>query len=230
MIQSNRLVAIGILVLGIGIGVLVLALFKGCGNQGDELLSRQLKENTIIKQEFDELGRQVTTASLNYVTKEELKESDDAMIKEIRDNVAGPLKSLERSTRILSSKVEHLQLAVHDTTIILHGQEVAAKTFSYSSLFMPKLKGVLTVDSLWLDYEIRADYQLEYHWQKTKGLFSPKELQVIVRSNDPAVTVNQVQTLSIHNPTPWFRKPLPMAMAGFGSGVLVGLVIDSAVQ
>jgi len=133
---------------------------------------------------------------------------------------------LERTTRVIATKIDRLQLGVRDTVIDVNGRATEAKTFTYSSAFMPRLKGVLTVDSVWLDYEIRADYQLEYRWKPSRGMFSAKELEVIVRSNDPSVVINKVQTLSLKNPTPWHKKALPLGVAGFGGGLLVGLIVN----
>lgn len=213
-----------------GVALLMLLagyLLRGCeDNRVNELLTRHLKENTITKQTIDNLGRQVTTSTSNYITRDDLKSSDEALIKELREDVIGPIKSLEHSTRILARKADSLFLPVRDTLVIMNGREIPAKTFTYRSKYMPWMLGILTGDSVRIDYEILSDFKVEHHW-KRNGLFAPKELEILVRSNDPAVRVNAVQQFSIIEPTPWYGKKVPLMAAGFGAGLVIGLIIDN---
>src|SRR5690606_10413269 len=107
-----------------------------------------------------------------------------------------------------------------------NGEEVDARSFTFSNEWVD-IKGLCSVDSVWLNYTMRSDYTLEHHW-KTKSLFGSKELVLYVRSKDPNVRVNAVQQFTIVEPTPWYGKPLPVGVAGFASGLLVGLIIDNA--
>lgn len=193
-----------------------------------KLLERSIADNNIVQQKIDKFGAQVTEASSNYVSRDELRQSDDAVIKAVRKELEGPIRTLDRTTRILSSRIDSLSMPVTDTTIIVNGQAVDGRAFSFKNEWVD-ISGLCSVDSVWLNYTIRADYKLEYHW-KTKSLFGPKELVLFVRSADPAIRVNAIQQFTIAEPTPWYGKPLPVGVAGFASGLLVGLILDNKNQ
>ena len=205
--------------------VLVVSLLDGCHQrQQSELLSRQLRDNTITSQKIDDLGRQVTTSTTNYITSKELRNSSDTIISTLRDQMIGPVRTLAQATRIIASKVDTLVVPVRDTTIIIDGKPQQGYTFNYSSEWMPRLHGTLTEDHLDLDYAIRSDFRLEYHWKRTR-LFAPRELELLVRSNDPNVTVGQIQNFTVHDPTPWYGRPLPVGVASFlVGGLVVGIL------
>jgi hypothetical protein len=220
----NLLVIIGVIVLIILSCYSVISNYLS-SNDINELLERDIQENNIVKQEVGKLGLQITTASSNYVSRNELKDSDRALVKQLRKELEGPVRTLERTTQLLTSRIDSLALGVRDTVVVINGRTIEGKSFKYSNEWI-SLNGLCSVDSVWLNYTMKADYHLEYHW-KNKSLFGPKELNLIVRSKDPNVRIDAVKQFQIVDPTPWYKRPLPMGVAGFASGLVVGLVIDN---
>lgn len=191
----------------------------------DRMATRTIESNNIVTQEVDKLGRQVTTANSNYITKDELKRGTDSTVNTIRKELVGPIRSLERTTKILTTRIEQLTMPVRDTVVVKDGKEQKGYAFNYTSQWVPKMSGLLLGDSLYLDYQLKGGFDLEYHWKKT-SLFKPKELSLIITAQDPAVTVDRVQQFQIIAPVPWYKRPGMNAAAGFVAGLLVSAAIQ----
>ena len=224
MIQTNRLIAAGVLLLGGVVLALVFLPWRGCGDQRDTLRTREIVDNNITNSKIDAWGRQIVESNANYVTRDELRNSQNAVVAGVRDQLVGPIRNLEQATRVIATKMERIELGVRDTTIQINGRTIEAKAFSFANQWV-NIAGYCSIDSVWLDYTMKADYRLEYRWVRPKGLFSAKELEVTVVSNDPQVRIDKVQTLSLRTPTPWYGKPVPAAAMGFAGGLIVGLII-----
>lgn len=196
------------------IGLLVAVLLNDRCNSKDILLGqhRTLEANTITNQYVNKLGQQVTVASSNYITKEELKHSRDVTIDSLRKTLVGPLKNIERVTQITYQRLEHLNIAVTDTTVYVNNIATPASAFKYHTDFMD-LKGYLAGDSLHLDYALKGGWNLQYRW-KPVSVFKPKELELTVTATDPAVTVNRIQQFQVVAPVPFWRKPGVAFVAG----------------
>lgn len=193
------------------------------------LLNRQWKENQIILQERrKEDSAQITTAMSNYITREDLRNSDDAMVDSLRKSLVGPIRTLERTTRILVSRIDSLIIPVRDTTRTLpSGAEQRGYAFNYSRPpYLTFMRGFLFPgDSLHLEYGLKSEYILEHHW-KQAGLFKPKELQLIITSKDPAVNVDRVQQFQVVSPVKWWQRPGVVGPIAFGTGLIVGLAVN----
>lgn len=188
----------------------------------DRLMTSITHSNVITRQSIDDLGRQVTQASSNYLTRDDLKHSRDSVITSIRKDLAGPVRNIERITRLTYERVSNLAIPVVDTVIEVRGESVQASYFSKKTSYMD-LKGFLAKDSLFLDYTLTGGWSLEYRWKPT-SIFKPKELELTVRADDPAVRVNNVQQFQIVDPVPFFRKPGVAFAAG---AITMGLVTMS---
>ena len=191
-------------VLVVLIALIVLSMLKTCDGlrSAYKLLDRDLQQNNVLKYEVGKLGLEVTKAGANYVTREDLRSGNQELVKELSAQLEGPIRTLDRTTRVLSTRVEQLVLPVHDTVEVIDGKEVELRTFTFKNEWMD-LSGKCSIDKVWLDYTLRADYYLEYHW-KAQKLFGPKELIVLVRSKDPNVRVDAVQQFSVVDKTPWW--------------------------
>lgn len=190
----------------------------------DVLLDRQVENNNIVKQWRNEDSAQVTQALSNYLTENQLRNSQDALVDTLRKELAGPMRNLTMATRILTTRIESLSIPVRDTSRVLpSGQVQQGYTFSYSRPpYLQYMKGVLFPDSVRIDYGITGKYLLEHRWMKPKRLFGPKELQLTMTAMDPAVVVDRIQNFYIVEKTPIWQKP----GAAFGAGVLTGLAVD----
>lgn len=194
-------------------------------NQYRAMTSRTIETNNIIGQRLNDIGQQVTTARSNYITKEELKQGTDSTVNTLKKELVGPIRSLERTTKILTTRIEQLAMPVRDTVVMKEGKEVKGWTFSYQSEYVPKMHGLLLGDSVYLDYQLKGGFDMEYHWKKT-GLFKPKELSLMITSKDPAVTIDRVQNFQIVAPVPMYKRPGTAAGAGFIAGLIVGGLIE----
>ncbi len=187
----------------------------------NQLVMRTIEANNIRDQRYDELGREVTRATSNYITEAELRKSDDRVIDSLRKALIGPIRSLERTTRVISEKLDHITVPVKDTTLIINNEQVIGQAFDYKSEWFD-IRGVMADGKMHLDYKMRSDLTLEYHWKPT-GLFKPKELELMVRPADPGVHVSQVQQFQVVVPVPFWQR----SGVQVGVGVLGGVVLHS---
>lgn len=188
----------------------------------ESLLNRRIQENNITKQWLDDSGKQITESNANYITKSDLKHSDDSVIKALRDGLVTPMNRLTEATKILTTQIAQISMPVRDTTIIQDGMKLQGYTFNYSDPYMPSLKGFLLGDSLHLQYTVKSGFELEHSWQKS-GLFKPRELSLVVKSTNPNVRVDKIQTFTIVQEVPWSRRRGVNLAAGAVIGLAVGI-------
>lgn len=193
----------------------------------DQLLHRTIEGNNITEQWRRSDSAQVTQASANYITVDDLRHSSNAVIDTLRRELVGPVRTLERSVKIIATRVEELAIPVRDTILVnSRGDTLRGFTFNYSKPpYLQYMSGFVLGDSLHINYGIRSQYTLETHWKKT-GLFKPKELELIITNPDPAVTVDRVQQFHIVSKVPLLRRP----GFTFGTGVLAGLGVSLLVK
>lgn len=193
----------------------------------DQLLHKAVEGNNITEQWRRSDSAQVTRASANYITADDLRHSSNATIDSLRKDLVGPIKTLERTTRILSTRIEQLTIPVRDTVRI--GPDSTLQkgyVFNYSKPpYLVSMRGVQFGTDLVLDYSLKSEFLLEHHWKKT-GLFKPRELELIVTAADPAVTVDRVQQFQIVSKVPVFQRP----GTTFGMGLLAGLGVSLLVK
>lgn len=208
--------------------LLVIILLSNIGHSRkmESLLRRQEKTNNIIEQRRLDDSSQVTYADANYVTREDLRKGNTALLDTLRRELVGPIRTLERTTRIIATRIEQLAIPVRDTTRILpSGTAQHGYVFNYQKPpFLRKMSGFLFGDSIHIDYEIESRYLLEHHWKRT-GLFKPKELELIITSQDPNVSINKVQNFQVIAPVPIWQRPGVVGAGSFLSGLLIGLTV-----
>lgn len=186
----------------------------------NELVGRTIESNNIVERKVDQMGREVVTATSNYLTREQLRESSDRTIDSLRKEMRGALGKIERVTTLTYEKVSSMRLPLKDTVVVVGTDTVRTTFFSYRSEYMD-MKGFVLRDSLHLDYSIRGDFSLEYSWEAPR-LFGPRELSLTVMSNDPAVRIGKVQQFQVVEPLPVWRRP--------GVAFVAGMVALGAVQ
>lgn len=214
-----------VLIVTLGVAIVILLDSRCNSGKMDSLLHGQWKQNNIQKQYRDRDSAQVTISSANYATKEDLRTSDNEMIQAIRKDLVRPIKTLERTTRILSQRLDSLIIPVRDTVRTVNGVEEKGFTFDYSKPpYLTRMRGVLFGKELALEYDLYSEYQLESHWKPT-GLFKPKELEIIIRNPDPAVKVGSVQTFQVVKKVPVWERPGATAAGGLLAGFLVSLSV-----
>ena len=217
-----------LVILGLAL-IIFMMIDSRCNNSKvDALLQKQWETNNIVSQHRKEDSTQVTVANANYITKQDLKNSDNEMVKTIREDLVGPIRTLERTTRILSDRVEHLEIPVRDTFRIVNGVEQRGFSFDYSKPpFLQSMRGTMFDGNLTLDYKLKSEYFLEYHWKKPDRLFGPRQLELIITNPDPSVSIGQVQQFQKVVPVPFLKRP-GIAFAGGAISTLgVSLLIES---
>lgn len=225
----NQRISLLVILVGV-ILVCVLFLDGNCQRRHiEQLTNRQWSENNIVSQERrKEDSAQITRATANYVTRSDLRRSDNAMLDTLRKELVGPIKTLERTTKIIATRIEHLDIPVRDTVRTLPTGEVQKGfAFNYSKPpYLLKMDGTMFDGRLTIDYAVKSEFKLESHWKRS-SLFGPKELELILTSKDPAVTVNQVQQFQIVEPIKFWNHPGVQKGLPFMGGLLVGLALDA---
>lgn len=218
---STSLIIALLLLLVILAGALTFNLRKS-----NELLQRTIQQNNIQEQWRNQLGQQITTASFNYLTEQELRKSQDSTIVDLRNRLDLSNRKLDQVLFLYSTVSQHLASSVRDTVVLVAGEPQQARTFTYSDEWMPRMRGIVGLDSAWLDYSLKMDWQLTQTWKK-RGLFNlgtSRELDVQLLSLNPHVTVNRIQQFKILQPQPalpeWAQK-----LTLFGLGALTGSLL-----
>lgn len=221
---------VSLLVILVGIILASVLLIDGnCQRRHiEQLTSRQWSENNIVSQERrKEDSAQITRVTANYVTRSDLRKSDNAMLDTLRKELVGPIKTLERTTKIIATRIEQLEIPVRDTTRVLPTGEVQKGfAFNYAKPpFLTKMQGTMFDGRLTIDYAIASSYLLEHHWKRA-SLFGPKELELIITSNDPAVTVDKVQQFQIVEPIKFWNHPGAKMGLPFAGGIIAKILFD----
>lgn len=207
--------------------IVIVVLVNGCleRRQAEAYYNRVIADNNITRQFVDHQGRQITEASTNYITRNQLRESQSEVLDSLRKSLQGPIRTLERTARIMTETTQRLAIPVKDTLYILDGDTTRIQSFSYFNEWL-NLKGSIVDGMLNLDYSLKGGFGLEYHWKPT-GLFKPKELELTVVALDPAVKVNNIQQFQIIEQVPVWKKPGVAFLAGALTVSAVDLLIQS---
>lgn len=219
--REARYIAIGLLLF-----ILFIAFLAWNTRQDqNELTSRTLQTNNILTQWRNADSTQQTLANTNYLTKQELLHSRDAMLDSLRKELGHSIRQVQQVTTVLERTAQRLTIPVRDTIVVdKWGHEQLAKVFTYSDPWMPRLHGWLDGDSLHLDYQVRGGVSLVYRWKPT-GLFKPKELSIDLTALNPNSSVDKVQSFTIVSPVKWWQKPGVTGTAGTALGLIVGMAI-----
>lgn len=220
---------ISFLVILVGAIVVAMMFLDGrCQRQHlEKLTHRQWRDNNIVSQQRRaQDSAQITRVTSNYITKEDLRHSDEEMVKQVRKDLVGPIRTLENVTKVLASRIDSLIIPVRDTLRIVNGDTTKGFVFDYKKPpYLVRMHGVQFGTDLHLDYELKSEFQLETHWKKT-GLFQPRELELIITTLDPAVTVDKVQNFHVQQKVPLLQRPGTTMGMGFAAGFLVHLLTD----
>jgi hypothetical protein len=186
------------------------------------LLDIGIPDSTIIERTVNAAMQEVVKATAGYATEQQLRKSDDRVLKHIRDNVEGPLRNLERQTEIIATHVQKIS-DVQVTTSIEEGDTI--QRFSYSDEWTPFMEGMIKNGILSLQYKVRQGYQIEYRWKKMEGLFKPKQLEITIVAQNPNTHIDHTRTTQIVDPIQWWNKPGNRTVGGIVIGVVGTLLL-----
>ena len=192
-------------------------------------LKKQLQEaivhanqtDTIAQRFKDELQQEHVKGQVRDYTIAELKASKDSDIAQLRKEI-GSLKNLVAYSKVSTTTSGTIQAGNKDTIIMVGETSVKATKFDYSDRWL-RLTGLKTDDSTKITYSLDNVQKTtwKYERENKKKFWQPKNLIFEIESENPATTVNKVQTVRIPPDkkkfweTQWFSGAVGLAAGIF---------------